>query len=499
MQLDQLGSAHSLRARVEQSLTSAEAAQARERSLRDSIHDGGHPKAIVVPFVKVDDDVWAEAMWSMEEDASGVDADRLKPAGMEDDSASTVRQSEIMAVKFHAGALQRRTDDRRIKHYDRLFWRFGHVTEMAHWQVSKIPGNKTGDSSQWETDCDNTYVPPGEDAELCFRAPKEWFLYGDGDPSQETSWDFWQTDWECPVRPYWWNMKRRWWEHTHLMQYFLMSAEGRQAMQRILDGREINGRRVVGYCLYVNFLRKIDEGKDKDEVLDDFKRGTPEEDPFGFPYRIMCEAAPTPDLNPALYNQNCKYYKGGVEQDVFNSHEASEAGRIYRAKRRKITDYGCCFTQTEGSLGLAADMVCDPLDPDKRFGQEVRAALQATNAAINVAEEKQKRQDQAIRMNRALQAYDLQPGPVHIKDDFSLFGMGAYSQFYRVEVSELLGEVSQFNGKEQVVSSSTISMVGEALSTTWINAYARAASRPTSSHYRRDGREDGGAHGVQGR
>ena len=50
LQLDQLGSAHSLRARVEQMRTSFETTRARERSIRDSFHEGGHPKVVVVPF-----------------------------------------------------------------------------------------------------------------------------------------------------------------------------------------------------------------------------------------------------------------------------------------------------------------------------------------------------------------------------------------------------------------------------------------------------------------
>ena len=230
---------------------------------------------------------------------------------------------------------------------------------------------------------------------------------------------------------------------------------------------------VLGYCLYVNFHRPLDEGKEKDKDEGSQARD-PREDP-GFPYHIMLAE---PDLNPALYNQNCKFYKDGKEQDVFSRYEASPA-----AVEDGSRTTGVASQQTEG-MGLAADARCDPLDPDKSFGQEVRAALRATNAAINAEEEKQKQQNYASRLDRALKSYDHQPGPAYIKDDFSLFGLGAYSQFYRVEENELLGEVALLKGKEQVVSSSTITMVGEALSTTWINGYARAAGRPTSFHYR---------------
>ena len=46
-----------------------------------------------------------------------------------------------------------------------------------------------------------------------------------------------------------------------------------------------------------------------------------------------------------------------------------------------------------------------------------------------------------------------------------------------------MGELSQINGQDQVTGSSTISMIGTALSTTWVNAYSKGANRQTSHHY----------------
>ena len=114
------------------------------------------------------------------------------------------------------------------------------------------------------------------------------------------------------------------------------------------------------------------------------------------------------ELNPALYNQRCKHLKDGVEVDIFNKHEASEAGRIYRAKRRRLSDYGYSFRRRT-EQGFAADVMCDPQDSERKFGQDVRDAMQKTEMAITAEEQMRKEQEYKECQKQALKRYDAEP------------------------------------------------------------------------------------------
>ena len=203
-------------------------------------------------------------MRSMEKTTGGADANRLMPTGSSADTDSATRQTEIMTVQCHLEAVKRADSDRLVKHYDgssggsamsprRCTGRCR--TSPATRPVTVRSGRPTATTPMRRRAKTPTCVSVRRESGSCTATAT---------PRSRPVGTFGKRIGSARSGPSGGTRPRGGGRATTLE--VSSTPEGRDAKQKILDGMVTNSRRQVGYCLYINFLRKIDEGNDQDKV-----------------------------------------------------------------------------------------------------------------------------------------------------------------------------------------------------------------------------------------